>query len=308
MSNEEKIYVFSYGTIQDPQFYKELLPNSKPMPAILNGYAKCVDETMYFLLKKDLSSQVKGSVFEISKEELFLIDRWELFPQYQRFQVNVLLTETNEILENVYVYTKLEVGKYYLATDDMGFSRNPNANENNLNAFIEMEKAIKDFPLTDYIFLYDINEQEFEEINKLTHPYAALIIDDKENRNYVAIHGSIFAIKEDGKMYAALTSFSQKSNLNSIFYYQAFNEKLLNSKPEIMLKSLYDNTNIDFLINKKPVYYLSSREDKAINETQVGWYENKAFELVEKDFDIDPFIRFNKMLKAFFDTKQKNDK
>lgn len=51
-------------------------------------------------------------------------------------------------------------------------------------------------------------------------------------------------------MYAALTSFSQKSNLNSIFYYQAFNEKLLNSKPEITLKSLYDNTNIDFLINK----------------------------------------------------------
>ncbi|TPR53260.1 gamma-glutamylcyclotransferase [Metamycoplasma neophronis] len=304
--SEEKIYLFSYGTIQDELFYKNIFhEGTKKVSATLNGYAKCVDETMYFLLKKDMASQVSGSVFEITRDELFAVDRWEMFPQYQRFQVNVLLNETNEILENVWVYTKLEVGKYYLATPDMGFSKNPSENENNINAFIEIENRTKDFALADNILLYEINEEEFKAVNELTHPYFALIIDDKVNKLFSLESCALFAIEEGNKKYAALTSFGQKTNLNSIFYYRIFNDLIPESKPEITIKPLYKDLQNSFLHTRKPDYFLNHIEDKNLKVSEVGYYENKAFRLSTPNFNILPFRRFDETLKAFFDTKNK---
>lgn len=301
MEKEEKVYLFSYGTIQDELFYKNLLsPNCVRRPAILNGYAKCVDETKYFLLKKDIAHQVKGTLFEITKEELFMIDRWEMFPQYQRFQVNVIATDTNEIVENVYVYTKLEYGKYYLATEEMGFSKSPNENELNLQSFIEIEKQTELFPLMDNAILYEVNDDEFEKIIHLTHPYLALVLDDKVNKNYLVEPYAILAVKLNEKKYALLISFGRKSTLNSIFYYHAMEDKMENAKINREFKPLY-NFDIEFLNNKKPVKYINLKRDFQLDEPKFGIFEDKAYEITMKDFDIDPFRRLDIMLKVLED-------
>lgn len=305
MEKEQKIYLFSYGTIQDELFYKNLLsPNVIRKPAILNGYAKCVDETNYFLLKKDIAHQVKGTVFEITKEELFMIDRWEMFPQYQRFQVNVITTDTNEIIEDVYVYTKLEYGKYYLATDDMGFSNSPNENEMNLKAFIELEKQNELFPLVDNAILYELNDDEMEKIKSLTHPYFALILDDKTNKNYLVEPYAVLAMKIKEKNYGLLISIGRKNNLNSIFYYRAFEDKIENVKITREFKPLY-NFDISFLQDKTPLKYINLRRDLQSKEPKFGIYDNKAYEIILNDFDIDPFKRIDILVNALEDNLDK---
>ncbi|WP_369085706.1 gamma-glutamylcyclotransferase family protein [Metamycoplasma spumans] len=304
--SEEKIYLFSYGTIQEELFYKNIFHEGvKKMPAILNGYAKCVDETNYFLLKKDIGSQVEGTVFEITKDELFAVDRWEMFPQYQRMQANVLNLENNEILENVYVYTKLEFGKYYLATEDMGFSVNPNATEENLKSFIELEKRTAQFGISDNILVYELSDEEYDQIKDITHPYFALILDDKENKLFSAEPYTLIGIENDNKKYGMMVSFGQKTGLNSIFYYKAFNGLFPDSKINITFKNLYLELKHDFLTNKKPIYFSSAVVDATKNQDQVGWYQNVAFQVVFKNFNIDPFKRFDQQLQAFFETKNK---
>ncbi|QJG66231.1 gamma-glutamylcyclotransferase [Mycoplasma phocoeninasale] len=297
---EEKYYIFSYDSMQDPIFFENLFAkDTKRMAATLNGYVKCVDESRYFLLKKDLSSQVRGTVFEISKDELFMVDRWKMFPQYQRFTANVLLNDKNEILENVYVYTKLELGKYYVATEDMGFFKDPSASEDNLRAFIELEKQAKKLPISDAVFLYEIDEKTHELIRNFTHPYTALILEDKENKLFSIQSCALFAINEKNKHYAALTSFGNKVGMNSIMYYEVFNDKIPNSHSEITIKPLYD-LDLSFLEGKKPNYYLSHREDKEEKNGKMGWYKDVAFELVTPDFNLDPMLRFDQLLTAFF--------
>ncbi|WP_373438344.1 gamma-glutamylcyclotransferase family protein [Metamycoplasma equirhinis] len=298
---DEKIYVFGYGTIQEPLFYENLLgKNVVRHAATLNGYAKCVDETMYFLLKKDMASQVKGTVFEISKDQLFMIDRWEMYPQYQRFQVNVLLNDTNEMLENVYVYTKLETGKYFLATDDLPFSKDPSSTDENVNAFVTLENARKNMPISDTIFLYEISKEKHDEIRALSHPYLALILDDSKNKLFQVDSCVLFAIQEKGKYYATLTSFGNKNGLNSVHYYNIFNNKIEDLNAKITYKPLYD-FDIKFLEENKPNYYLSHREESD-SENKVGWFENMAFELVSKSFNLDPLKRYDEILSAFFGT------
>ncbi|MGX9339328.1 gamma-glutamylcyclotransferase family protein [Mycoplasma sp. 332] len=293
MEKDNKIYLFSYGTIQDELFYKNLLsPDCVRRPALLNGYAKCVDETAYFLLKKDIAHQVKGTLFEITKDELFMIDRWEMFPQYQRFQANVIATDTNEIIENVYVYTKLEFGKYYLATDDMGFSTSPNENEQNLKAFITLEQQTELFPLVDNAILYEISDEEFEKIIHLSHPYVALILDDQKFKNYLVDPYAVLGIKIHDKKYALLISFGRKNSLNSIFYYHAIENKIEGVEIIKDIKPLY-KFNIDFLLDKKPIKYINLKLDKTIEKPKFGVFEDIAYEITLNDFDIDPFRRLD---------------
>ncbi|ENY68733.1 Hypothetical protein MAU_5310 [Metamycoplasma auris 15026] len=298
MNKKNTIYLFSYGTIQDELFYKNLLSeNVVRRPAILNGYAKCIDDSEYFLLKKDISHQVKGTLFEITEEELFMIDRWEMFPQYQRFQANIIATDTNEIIEDVYVYTRLEYGKYYLAPEEMQFSKSPNENEQNLKAFIALEKESKDFPLLDNAILFEVSDEELEKLNTLTHPYLALILDDQINKNYLVEPYSVFALKIKNKSYALLISFGRKNNLNSIFYYQAFESKINGVEVQRTLKPLYE-FNLDFLADRKPFKYISLRRDFNEENPKLGEYENKAYEIVLKDFDIDPFKRLDLIIRT----------
>ncbi|PZW01466.1 gamma-glutamylcyclotransferase family protein [Metamycoplasma auris] len=298
MNKKNTIYLFSYGTIQDELFYKNLLSeNVVRRPAILNGYAKCIDDSEYFLLKKDIAHQVEGTLFEITEEELFMIDRWEMFPQYQRFQANIIATDTNEIIEDVYVYTRLEYGKYYLAPKEMQFSKSPNENEQNLRAFIALEKESADFPLLDNAILFEVSDEELEKLNVLTHPYLALILDDQINKNYLVEPYSIFALKIKNKNYALLISFGRKNNLNSIFYFQAFEGKINGVEVQRTLKPLYE-FNLDFLADRKPLKYISLRRDLNENQPKFGEYENKAYEIVLKDFDIDPFKRLDLIIRT----------
>ncbi|BAP39561.1 gamma-glutamylcyclotransferase family protein [Metamycoplasma canadense] len=307
---DNKVYVFSYGTIQDELFYKNLLsPSTLRKKAILNGYAKCVDESNYFLLKKDIAYQVKGTLFEITKDELFMIDRWENFPQYQRFQANVILEDTNEIVEDVYVYTKLEFGQYYLADDNLGFSKSPYETEENLNAFIQKEKMTEFLPLLDNGILYEINQEELEKIKSLPHPYLALILDDKENKNYLVEPYTILAFSNNNnnKHYALLVTFAQKNNMNSIFYYHAFENKIENAKIDKFFKPFYDFS-LDFLNNKTPIKYINIRRDLGIDEPKFGIFEDKAYEIILNDFDIDHFKRLDIMIKTLEDNiEQKHD-
>ena len=307
MEDNQKIYIFSYGTVQDPLFYENLFHKDViKHKAVLNGFAKCIDDSMYFLLKKDQLSSVEGTVFEITKDELFLVDRWEMFPQYGRFLANVLLTDENKVLENVYVYSKLEFGKYYLAPTEMKYSNNPNANEQNLKGFIELENELKSFPLYNFIFMYEIKKEIYDYFEKLTHPYFALTFSLKERKEKIILQTMTVAFKDKDKYYVGILMLGRKDFLNAINYYEIFYDLDNHGKFDIEFTPLYD-TNMDFSIfkNNKPNYVISLKEDSNINESIVGVHE-KAFEITIKNFDIDPWKRFNYLLSVFFDFKEKN--
>ncbi|TPE57279.1 gamma-glutamylcyclotransferase [[Mycoplasma] falconis] len=302
---EEKVYVFSYGTLQDPLFYENIFGKEvNKMPAILNGYTLCVDDSQYFLLKKDTAQQVEGTVFEINLEQLFAVDRWEMFPSYQRFTANVLLTEKGEILENVIVYTKLEEGKVYQVDkkDRHLLSGNPAANENNLKSFVEMEKIFANNPLRDNILLYEASAQDLAYVASLTHPYYALIIDDKENKVFSVAQYALMILQIQNKQYIGAVSFGQKNGWDAATYALLFENKIPNAKPNITWKALNNQNKADFINQLKPKYYLTFRYDPELKQAKLG-QNNNALELVANDFNIDPFARMNSLIKAFDDTK-----
>ncbi|AWX69589.1 gamma-glutamylcyclotransferase family protein [[Mycoplasma] anseris] len=306
---DEKIYVFSYGTIQDPQFYEPLFGKEvKKYPASLNGFIKCKDQTNYFLLKKDTYGVVDGTVFEITKDQLFLIDRWEMFPQYGRFFANVFLKDKNEILENVYVYSKLEVGKWEKVTDSQVFSSDPKANQENLSAFVELEKQIADLPLYDFLFLYKSDKKTNEMIKQLTHPYAALFINwtTKNNEKYsLTSHGIFIELEYENEYYVGYLMFGRKEPNNAIHYSMMFNHELNELQHiDIGYKYLVQPFDLAIFNKQKPAFFLSAREDQNLEEKfKLGIYEN-CLELICQDFDLDPWKRLNLMLDAFFKHKK----
>ncbi|AWX42668.1 Uncharacterised protein [Metamycoplasma cloacale] len=307
--NEEKIYVFSYGTIQDPKFYEPLLgKNVIKHPAVLNGFMKCYDQTNYFLLKKDKYSQVKGTIFEVTVDQLFMLDRWEMFPQYGRFQANVLITDKNEIIENVYVYSKLEAGEWKKVDETMKFSNNPNENDQNMKSFIELEERTKEFPLYDFLFLYKSTKELNENVKTWTHPYVAIMFEGKKDNQLVkyVVHGTIIELTLHNQHFLGFLMFSKK-DINSGLDYQAlFNNEAKLENFTIKYIPLVQNLNLNYFTENLPWYYLSNKLDKELPQAKLG-VANNALELALPVFHIDPWYRLNQMLNAYVRNYENNE-
>ncbi|RMA77470.1 gamma-glutamyl AIG2-like cyclotransferase [Metamycoplasma subdolum] len=311
-----KVYVFSYGTLQDENFYKNIFsPETRKFKATLNGYAKCMDETNYFLIKKDIKSSVVGTVFEITSDELFAIDRWELFPQYSRFLETVYLEDEQDVLEEVYVYTKLEIGKYAIVPKEYLNSKDPRENETNLKSFLEIEKLSKDLPIFDGIFLFEASDEHFELIEKMSHPYFALIftnnkIDEKSPISLI-LNTTAICIEDSGKKYIALTIFGRKDFATGVHYWSMFFDDEIKDNFEIKLTSLisqFKDVDKSWFSKDKLKYILTYTKNKEPKQKklEIGIFQ-KAFNVQTNIFELDPFERFNRLLTIFFDYKKAKD-
>lgn len=302
--DDNNVYVFSYDALQNEEFYAKLLgENVEHHKARLNGFAKYTDITKFNLLKKEQSSYVDGVVFKVTKDQLFAIDRWVIFPQYGRFLANVLLLDNNEILENVFVYSRLEISKPEKVDENI-IQFNPNADEKNINAFIELENYKKNNPLYDFIFVYKIDKEQSEAIEELTHPFFALSFTLKKDENVKIILPVIITTLKNGDDYFAFSIiFGHKEFMNAIAFYDLFYDRLPDEKYNYEYTSLFMNIELPFLKNK-PNYILSLIEDKKATKSEYGVFE-RAIEYPIKWFDINPWERFNLLLSLFFDIRKK---
>ena len=305
------IYFFAYAGEQDEPFYSKMFsPDVKKHPARLNGFAKCKDQSHFLLLKKDPLKSVDGVVFEITKDQLFALDRWNLYPQYGRFAANVILTDTNEIIDNALIYTKLEEGKWEpLSNEEADIYRNPNFDEKNVNGFFALEETLKNYNIHDFALLYKIDKEKFDYINQFTHPFLNFEISIKEEPNALLLNfGVLMAIQENDEYFAIVQVFGKKEPIEIFHYYQMFYDKIPNFHHSIKFFPTVMDININFLNETKPDYFISYKEDKNLdltsNKNLAIW--EKAMELVTNDFNINPWTRFDIILKAFFDYRKQN--
>ena len=129
---------------------------------------------------------------------------------------------------------------------------------------------------------------------------------DAEIRNY----GILFTFEHEKKYYAAYTMFAKYSFLSAIDYYNIFYQ-VPNSFPATYnFIFLYDKyfegkaKDYEFLNQIKPIFFISARLDLDQKEPTIGVYQ-KACEFVVNDFNKDHFERYNWLLSAFFDAKNR---
>lgn len=89
---ENKEYLFAYGTLSSPTIQMEVLGRTTELfPDSLNGYRKSeiiIEDKHYPLIVPDSTHQVEGFLFEVTKDELKLIDAYET-DAYKRQKVNL---------------------------------------------------------------------------------------------------------------------------------------------------------------------------------------------------------------------------
>ena len=101
----DKIYLFTYGTLSDPE-YTQLLLNRLPVyaNACLPGYNLLIHPgNGYLFVTKNPDKHVQGQLLEITPAELKLTDLWEDVPLYQRELLPV--TKCGRKV-NAFVYTQ----------------------------------------------------------------------------------------------------------------------------------------------------------------------------------------------------------
>ncbi len=102
----KKIYLFTYGTLSDPEF-AQLLLNRQPQyrNACLPDHEIRINTgNRYLFVRKSPGKQVLGKIFEISLSELQRVDLWEDVPLYLR-EVLSVVPEGGQIT-NCFVYTQ----------------------------------------------------------------------------------------------------------------------------------------------------------------------------------------------------------
>ncbi|WP_245979659.1 hypothetical protein [Mycoplasma struthionis] len=145
-------------------------------------------------------------------------------------------------------------------------------------------------------------------MQNITHPYFSMIIEDHKSKQIIHEPCAMFSLAEKNEYYAVVCQFGRKNNLNSLFYYRTFHNLIKDFNPSINFKSHYDNFDIPFIKTKKPDYCLQMTQKPELKEDLVGWAEDRAFQYAVRDFNIDPFKRYNILLQGFFEGKPKNDK
>ena len=102
-------YVFSYGTLKDEEFQKELFGRKlNMMDAALPDYKVYSDRDGYYYLKKYVGSIIKGKILEMTLRDLKISDLWEEAPIYTREERLVTLHGGDQ-KKKVYVYFKTNI-------------------------------------------------------------------------------------------------------------------------------------------------------------------------------------------------------
>jgi gamma-glutamylcyclotransferase (GGCT)/AIG2-like uncharacterized protein YtfP len=74
---------FSYGTLRDAEFQRELFGHSVPTtPARLDGWQTVFTSSGYLTLVRADGASVEGALVEVNDRELAICDAWEEVPRY----------------------------------------------------------------------------------------------------------------------------------------------------------------------------------------------------------------------------------
>ncbi|AXE61025.1 hypothetical protein DA803_02940 [[Mycoplasma] phocae] len=301
-----KIYLFAYDEMANIEFFTRLFGlNVTHEKARLTGFIKCVNRDGNFFIKKDTNSFIEGMVFEISKEQLFLADKWKLMPIYDRFLVNVQLIEKNEILENVYVYSKIETSEYKIVTkSDEEPPKNISFFQNFMN-FLSIQNEMNKYDLYDFLFVYKVEPKIKAYYENVDNPVGLISFKNTENHNEITTIPSVIVPFEiNGNSYLSISVFNRNDYFNAIQYYEMFYQLNDYAKIEVQFTSFTTNINLDTFKNTKPDFILSLKEDKNISTNKYAEYE-KAFELVVPEFKIEHWERFNDLVNFFFNKVKK---
>ncbi len=100
-------WIFSYGTLSHPEYIQLIL---KRLPVFTEGILADYDlfihpENQYLFVKPSLGRSVKGQLFEVTTDELKLIDLWEDVPLYKRETIKI---KTGNTEVEAFVYTQNE--------------------------------------------------------------------------------------------------------------------------------------------------------------------------------------------------------
>ena len=88
----EEIYLFTYGTLSDPEF-AQLLLNRQPQYRnawLPDHEIRVTPASGYLFVKKSIGKQVQGKIFKTSLSELQRADLWEDVPLYRREVLSVI--------------------------------------------------------------------------------------------------------------------------------------------------------------------------------------------------------------------------
>jgi gamma-glutamylcyclotransferase (GGCT)/AIG2-like uncharacterized protein YtfP len=110
----EKQWLFSYGTLQDPDIQIALFGSiCVKKNAKLTGWSLYAShEDGYLFIKPDPSGTVDGCILEIDTNAIHTADRWEEVPYYIREKVLITLGDNTK--QEVWVYTRRSAkGKPY---------------------------------------------------------------------------------------------------------------------------------------------------------------------------------------------------
>ncbi len=112
--DEKKQWLFSYGTLQDPEMQRILFGFCCPYKkAELKGWSLYASgEDGYLFIKPDPAGTVSGRIIELDRRALHEADRWEETPYYKRERADVSLEDGS--MREVWVYTRRDAqGELY---------------------------------------------------------------------------------------------------------------------------------------------------------------------------------------------------
>ncbi|WP_373437050.1 gamma-glutamylcyclotransferase family protein [Metamycoplasma equirhinis] len=298
--NNKKIKVFVYDAMAKAENFLAMFGlKIKNEPAKLVGYKSFFNRDKDVFIKKDYSSIVDGVLLELDEANLKRLDKWYLFPYFDRIMLNVL-DENNQIVENVYVYSKIVSLEDCISFDSL---INPedkakifNGVHENLLKFLESEKKTKNLPFHDVVFLYELSNEQMQQFKNYKYPYVYIV--NKEFK--YNIPAMFLPVTINGFEYLALVAFYRQEQLKAIDYKSFF------EKPQIFeFASKYKNVDVSILNTTRPFQYLVTSENTALSSEQIATREN-TFELMTFDFQLNPWNRFNYLIGVFDQTENSN--
>jgi gamma-glutamylcyclotransferase (GGCT)/AIG2-like uncharacterized protein YtfP len=85
------VIFFSYGTLLDPAYQRELFGRSVPTtPATLDDWLAVFTESGYLTIVPRAGARVAGALVTVDERELAICDAWEDVPLYRRVDVTVV--------------------------------------------------------------------------------------------------------------------------------------------------------------------------------------------------------------------------
>jgi len=85
------VIFFSYGTLLDPEYQRELFGRSVPtVPATLSDWQAVFTATGYLTIVPQPGASVSGALVTVNERELAICDAWEEVPLYERVDVRAI--------------------------------------------------------------------------------------------------------------------------------------------------------------------------------------------------------------------------